>query len=88
VTANVLSPGVAAAIPIKSCHRFDRADIKGLAEHVSGGAPLTTSVAPIVPQHCRLSFRGESLQQRRTPSFTPRRFPATSAAMVRRIALI
>jgi hypothetical protein len=49
VTANVLSAGVAATIPIKSCHGFDRADIKRLAEHVSGGAPLATSVAPIVP---------------------------------------
>ena len=55
VTANVLSPGVAAAIPIKSCHGFDRADIKRLAEHVSGAAPPTASVTPIVPQHCRLS---------------------------------
>jgi hypothetical protein len=55
VTANVLSPGVAAAIPIKSRHGFDRAEIKRLAEHVSGAAPPTASVTPIVPQHCRLS---------------------------------
>jgi hypothetical protein len=51
VTANVLSPGVAAAIPIKSCHGFDRTDIKRLTEHVSGAAPVTL----IVPQHCHLS---------------------------------
>ena len=55
VTANVFSPGVAAAIPIKSCHGFDRADIKRLAEHVSGATPPIASVTPIVPQHSRLS---------------------------------
>jgi hypothetical protein len=27
VTANVLSTGVTAAIPIKTCHRFDRTDV-------------------------------------------------------------
>ena len=55
MTANVLSPGVAAAIPIKSCHGVDRADIKRLAKHVSGATPPTASVTPIVPQHCHLS---------------------------------
>ena len=54
VTANVLSPGVAAAIPIKSRHGFDRTDIKRLAEHISWATPPTASVTPIVPQHCRL----------------------------------
>ena len=54
VTANILSPGVAAAIPIKSRHGFDRTDIKRLAEHISWTTPPTASVTPIAPQHCRL----------------------------------
>ena len=54
VTASVLSPGVAAAIPIKSRHGFDRTDIKRLAEHISRATPPTASVTPIVPQHCPL----------------------------------
>jgi hypothetical protein len=55
VTTNVLSTGVATSIPIKSCHWFDRADIKRLAEHVAGATSPTASVTPIVPQHFRLS---------------------------------
>jgi hypothetical protein len=50
VTANILSPGVAAAVAIESGHRFERADIKQLAEHVSRNAP-TASIGVIVPQH-------------------------------------
>jgi hypothetical protein len=49
VTAHILSPGVAAAIPIKSRHGFERTDFKRLAKHVSGAAPLTASATLIVP---------------------------------------
>jgi len=54
-----LAPSFAAVVPIKSCHRFDRADFKRLAEHVSGGMPPTTSIRLsslniVVPQHCRV----------------------------------
>ena len=36
MAADIFSPGVAAAVPIKSCHRLDRADFKRLAQHVAG----------------------------------------------------
>ena len=36
MAANVLFPSVAAAVPIKPRHRFDRTDIQRLAEHVAG----------------------------------------------------
>ena len=47
VTANILLPSVAAAAPIESGHRFERADIKRLAEHVPRGAP-SASIRTIV----------------------------------------
>ena len=58
VTANVLSPGVAAAIPIKSRHGFDRTDIKRLAEHISWTTPPTPPSLPsslniAVSRHCQ-----------------------------------
>jgi hypothetical protein len=55
MTANVLSPSVAAAVPIKSCHRLDRTDFKWLTEHISGGVPPTAAISGIVSQHCRPS---------------------------------
>jgi hypothetical protein len=58
VTADVLSPSVAAAVPIKACHGFDRADFKRLAEHVAGRKlPPPASTIPIIPQRRRVPQR-------------------------------
>src|SRR4029453_19262009 len=53
VATNVLSPSVAAAVPIKPCHGFARAVFKRLAEHVARYMPPTRSIIAVVPQHCR-----------------------------------
>ena len=67
MTANVLSPGVAAAIPIKSRHGFDRTDIKRLAEHVSGlrRRPLPSLIVPhiAVSRHCYASASSVAFAQ-------------------------
>jgi hypothetical protein len=51
VAAHVLLTGVAAAVAIKACHRFKRANIERFAEHVSASAP-TASTGIVVSQHC------------------------------------
>jgi hypothetical protein len=48
--ADIFLPSVAAAGPIKSGHRLERANFKRFAQHVSAG-PLTASI--VVSQHCR-----------------------------------
>ena len=55
MTAQVLSPGVAATVPIKPCHRLDRADFKHLAEYIAGGLWPTFSASSVIPQHCLLA---------------------------------
>src|SRR5262245_19968994 len=45
VTANVLWPGVAAAVSIKPRHRLYRANLEAIAEHVAGNpAPIIDTV--------------------------------------------
>ena len=45
---------VAAAVPIKTCHRLDRTEFKWLAEHVAiFTAPRAATTIPIVSQHRR-----------------------------------
>ena len=51
MTTQVLSPGVAAAVPVKPCHRLDRADFKCFAEYIAGGLPSTFSTSSVIPQH-------------------------------------
>lgn len=51
---NVLSPGVATAIPVKPGHGPDRADFQGLAEHVTGPIRPPTSITAIVSEHAVL----------------------------------
>jgi hypothetical protein len=51
VTAKVLSPSVAAAVPIKTCHGLNRAGFKRFAEYVASCRSSTVSIIPIVPQH-------------------------------------
>jgi hypothetical protein len=54
MTADVLRPGIAAAIPIEPGHWFDGADLKRLAKYVTSGVPSPPSVISIVPQHYSL----------------------------------
>jgi hypothetical protein len=51
MTAEVLSPGVAATVPVKPCHRFDRADFKYFAKYIAGGLPSTFSTSSVISQH-------------------------------------
>jgi len=51
MTTHVLSPSVAAAVLIKSCHRCEGADFKRLAEYIAGGLPATFPTSSVIPQH-------------------------------------
>ena len=51
MTTHVLSPGVAATVPVKPCRGCEGADFKRLAQYISGGLPSTFSTSSIVPQH-------------------------------------
>ena len=76
MTTHVLSPGVAAAVPIKSCHRCDGANFKHLAEYIAGGFQPTFSTSSVIPQHCLLAALlgyGSSLPSINTFDFTTRR---------------
>jgi hypothetical protein len=46
--------GIAAAVAIKTCHRFDRAHIQRFPEHVMCRCPPTAWVCAIISQHCLL----------------------------------
>ena len=51
MTAHVLSPGVAATVPVKPCHWLERADFKRLAEYIARGLPSTFSTSSVILQH-------------------------------------
>ena len=55
MTTNVLSPDVAAAIPIESRRGTYRADFKRLPERIPRWIPPAASGIPVVSQHCRSS---------------------------------
>jgi hypothetical protein len=54
VATDVLSSSLAAPVSKEPGHGFYRADFEPIAEHVTGWAPSTASIATIIPQHCRL----------------------------------
>src|SRR5262245_1029613 len=53
MTANIFSPSIAAAVPMKPCHGSHRADFERLAKHVMCVQRAISSTVPIVSQHCR-----------------------------------
>jgi hypothetical protein len=53
VTPDILLRRVAAAIPIKSRHRFQRTDFERLAEHVSSRLFGMTTIVASILQYCR-----------------------------------
>jgi hypothetical protein len=53
MAANIFSPSIAAAVPMKPCHGPHRADFERLAEHVMRVQLALGSTIPVVPQHCR-----------------------------------
>jgi hypothetical protein len=57
VAADVLSPGVAAAVSKEPRHRCCRAGLESLTKHVAGCAAPPASIAAIVPEHFRLPNR-------------------------------
>src|SRR5262245_24953743 len=54
VAAEVLRPGVAAAVAKEPGHRGHRAGFEPLSEHVAGCARPTAAITAVVPQHLRL----------------------------------
>ena|SRR5271165_729455 len=54
VAADVINPGVAAAVPIKSRHRVDRAGLERFAEYVARCAAPALAAASVIPQHDRV----------------------------------
>src|SRR5689334_10472529 len=50
VAAEILAPGIAAAVAIKSGHRAERAELERFAEHIAGRSAAAVT-APVVPQH-------------------------------------
>jgi hypothetical protein len=53
VTADVVDPGVAAAVPVETGQRRQRAGLDRLAEHVAGRAAPTLATASVVPEHSK-----------------------------------
>jgi hypothetical protein len=53
MAANIFSPSIAAAVPMKPCHGPHRAEFERLAEHVMRAQLALGSAIPVVPQHCR-----------------------------------
>jgi hypothetical protein len=53
VTSYILLSRVAAAVPIKTRHRFDRTDFEWLAEHVSSRLLGMAAIITGIPQHYR-----------------------------------
>jgi hypothetical protein len=51
VTANVFSSSVAAAVPIKASHRFERTDFERLTQHIASRRWVAASIAVVVPKH-------------------------------------
>ena len=51
MAADVLSPSVAAAVSKEARHGVYRAELKLVAEHVTGCIPPTGSITAVVPQH-------------------------------------
>src|SRR5437763_1208209 len=54
VAADILRPGIAAAVAKEAAHRAYRAEFELFPEHVAGQVRPAPSVAAIVPQHVRL----------------------------------
>jgi hypothetical protein len=53
MTANIFSPSIAAAVPMKPGHGPHRADFERLAEHVMCVQLALGATIPVIPQHCR-----------------------------------
>src|SRR6476620_6480101 len=51
MTADVLSPSVAAAVSKEARHGVYRAELEPVAEHVTGRVPAASSITAVVPQH-------------------------------------
>jgi hypothetical protein len=51
VTADVLPAGIAATVPIKTRHWFDRTDFERLAKDIASCTPRIFAAAPVVSQH-------------------------------------
>ena len=75
---DILSASVAAALPIKPSHRFDRADLKRLAKHVARVSrrpppSVLSSLSIVVPslgaENRMLGF--ESVAKNSAPGFLP-----------------
>jgi hypothetical protein len=69
VTADVLSAGVAAAVPIEPSHWFNRADFEAVPQDIPGYARPTAPLPTVLPQHGCLSHRRSAP---RRPQFTSR----------------
>jgi hypothetical protein len=57
VAADVLSAGVAAAVPIKAGHWADRADFEAVAKDIPRYVRPTAPLATVIPQHECLAHR-------------------------------
>lgn len=51
MAANILTAGVAAAVPVKARHWLDRTGLKGVAENVARRQPRAPFIFPVVSQH-------------------------------------
>ena len=74
VAANVLMPGIAAAIAIKPTHGFERTYFQRLAEHVAGRNRSSASVVTFISKHAlspsnfSIEAASASLYQLKTPT--------------------
>src|SRR5262252_11001584 len=57
VAADVLSPGIAAAVAEEPGHGIERTHFEPVTEHVTGCVRPTASMTPVVPQHGCLRAR-------------------------------
>ena len=51
MAANILTAGIAAAVPVKARHWLDRTRLKGFAEDIARWKPRTPFIFPVVSQH-------------------------------------
>ena len=69
----VFLAGIAAAIAVKPCHRFERTDFKRLTEYVAGRNRFSSSIAMFVSKHevSPLKFSIEAASEKSTSAQNP-----------------
>jgi hypothetical protein len=81
MASHVLLAGIAAAIAVKPCHRFEGTDFKRLTEYVAGRNRFSSSIAMFVSKHevSPLNYSNEAASAK----FTSAQYPLLALWEVR-----